>query len=404
MIETSLVQTSLSTVIMAVFTTNAFLVLLVLCLVNEKLLVRAGYKLLALFVLFTTLRFVLPIELPFTITLKFPAFISQVIASCHNRLFQFNGQPISLWLLFKLIWLIVFIIGLISHLFSYYSSSRHIVLYGKELTDTEPYKKLLTQICVEKGCSNVFRVIELPGLDVPALFGIIHPRILVPENFELPERQLAYILHHEATHHFKHDILLKNIIKIITLAYWWDIFSWLLNRQTDVILEMRIDDSLTMTNATITQEYMQCLIEMSDRASKKRVLPNSLTICILPSGYKDLKCRFRLMMNNQNKPQIKWSILLLTIALGIYLFSYAIILEAYIPPEEIAATHWTDIDDINPSDYVFISNENSYFIDNEDGSYEFYMNGSRIETVTSLDYYPDDIPIYTKDIAPQRNN
>lgn len=404
MIETSLVQTSFSTVIMAVFTTNAFLILLALCLVNEKLLVRAGYKLLALFVLFTTLRFVLPIELPFTITLKFPALISQVIASCHNRLFQFGEQPISLWLLFKLIWLIGFIIGLISHCFAYYSSSRHIVLYGKELTHSNPYKKLLAQICEEKGCPNVFRVIELPGLDVPALFGIIHPRILVPENFELPERQLLYILRHETAHHFKHDILLKNIIKIITFAYWWDIFSWLLNRQTDVIMEMRIDDSLTMTNATVTQEYMQCLIEMSDRASQKRILPNSLTIGILPSGYKDLKRRFRLMMNNRNKPQTKWSILLLVIALSIYLFSYTIILEAYTPPEEIAPTHWTDIDDINPSDYIFISDKNSYFIDNEDGSYEFYIDDSRIETVTSLDYYPKDIPIYTKDTAPQCNN
>ena len=259
----------------------------------------------------------------------------------------------------------------------------------------------MSRICKEKGCRNPFRVIELPGLDVPALFGIIHPRILVPENFELPNRQLAYIIRHEATHHFKHDILLKNIIKLISLAYWWDIFSWLLIRQTDVILEMRIDNSLTTTNAAITQEYMQCLIEMSDRASKKRILPNSLTIGILPSGYKDLKRRFRILMNNQNKPQTMWSVLLLTTALSIYLFSYTIILEAYTSPNEVIPEHWSEIDEINPSDYVFISGENSYFIDNGDGTYEFYMNGSRAETITSLDYYPDDIPIYTPDNKPQ---
>lgn len=400
MIDTSLVQTSLSTVMMAVLTTNVFLIFLVLCLVNEKLLVRAGYKLLALFVLFTTLRFVLPIELPFAITLKLPVAISQIIAKCHNRLFLVCEQPISLWQFFKLVWLAGIIIGLMLHILSYYRSSQHIVLYGKELTSSDPYKSLLSQICTEKGFTNNFRVIELPGLDVPALFGIIHPRILVPEHFEMPQKQLTYILCHEATHHFKHDLLLKNIIKIITLIYWWDIFSYLLNRQTDIILEMRIDDSLTMTDPTVTREYMQCLIEMSDRASQKRLLPNSLTIGILPSGYKDLKRRFRLMISNQNKPYKTWGVLLFIIASSIYLFSYAIILEGYTPPEEIVPQYWEETDNINPSDYVFISSENSYFIDNEDGSYEFYINGSRIETVTSLDYYPKDIPIYTQGTAP----
>lgn len=135
-------QTSLSTVMMAVLTTNAFLILLVLCLVNEKLLVHAGHKLLALFVSFTALRFVLPIELPFTITIELPAVFSQIIKECHNRLFRIGEQSISLWQLFKVVWLLGFIIGLVHYIISYYRSAKHITLYGKELTNTVPCRVL----------------------------------------------------------------------------------------------------------------------------------------------------------------------------------------------------------------------------------------------------------------------
>lgn len=399
--DTTIIQTSLSTVMMAVLTTNVFLIILTLCLVNEKLLVRAGYKLLALFVIFTTLRYTLPIELPFTITIKLPHIFSQFIMKCYDRLFHFGEQSISLWQLFKIIWLIGFIIAVIIHLISYYRSSRYIVLYGKELTNTAPYKELLDTICTSKKRANHFRVVELPGLDVPALFGIIHPRILIPEHFELPEKQLTYILQHEATHHFNRDLMLKNIIKIITLAYWWDPFSWLLNRQTDVILEMRIDDNLTTKNVDITREYMQCLINISERASKKKLLPGSLTIGILPSGYKDLKRRFGLMISNQTKPSVGWNILLIIITFSIYTISYGIILEGYLPAQETISNIELTNDSFQLENLVFPTPDNSYFIDNLDGTYSLYMNGELWDTTDSLEYYSKEIPVYTQDTLPQ---
>lgn len=392
MIDTSFVQTSFSTFLMAIITTNIFLILLSVCLVNSKLLTRAGHRLLALFVLFTTLRFIFPIELPFTVTIKLPAIISQLIANCHNRLFLICGQPISFISIFKFAWVGGFILGLVKLIITYYRSSKMIVLYGKELTNTQPYQKLIAQICTEKGRANRFRIIELPGLNTPALFGIIHPRILIPEGFQIAEQDLTYILQHEAAHHFNHDILLKNIIKVITLFYWWDIFSWILNRQAEVILEMRIDNRIT-TDKTTTEEYMHCLIHISELAVQKSILPRSITLGVLPKGYQDLKRRFMLMINNQKKNNPMWTIILLLISVSIYLFSYMVVFEAYKAPEEIVPNVY--------GDFMFPSSDNSYFIANEDGTYDYYMNGARLETVDSLQYYPDDIPVYTRDNAPQ---
>jgi len=394
-------QASLSTVMMAVLTTNAFLIILVLCLTNKKLLIHVGHRLLALFVLFTALRFIFPIEFPFTIPIKLPHGLSRIMKHCYTRLFLINGQPFSLWDIFKVIWLVGFLIGLIVHIISYYRASRYLILYGKELTNTDPYKKLLNEICQSKGKANCFRVIELPGLDIPAIFGIIHPRILIPENFIQSEKQLQYILHHETSHHFNHDLLLKNMIKLITLVYWWDIFSWLLNYQTDVILEMRIDNTLIKVDSNATEEYLQCLIDIAEQGSGKKNISGSLTLGFLPSGLKDLKRRFHLMTNNQAPLPVYWKLCPIFVTFLFYLLSYTVILEGYIPPQEHIASDYTHPEDYETDDYIFPTSDNSYFIDNGDGTYDYYINNRRLDTVSSLQYYPDNTPIYTKDTVPQ---
>ncbi len=397
----SIVHASLSTTLMAVVTTGILLIILTICLASKRILVHAGYKLLALFVVFTTLRFLLPVEFPFTVNIYLPAMVSNIMAFCRTRLFLFNGQPISLWGIFKLVWLTGFIIGLISYVLSYYFASRRLILYGKELTHTEPYKSLLEQICQTQGKRNCFRVIELPGLAVPVLFGIIHPRILIPEKFEATERQLKYILQHEATHHFHHDLLFKAIIKIITLAYWWDIFAWFLNDQADVIFEMRIDDTVTAADADITHEYMECLIEIAEKTARKRILPSSLTIGIFPSGRKDLKRRFQLMCANQKRLQTRWSIwVMLTLAV-IYISSYFFILEDYVPTWQTITANPDLLEGENFEDLLFPTAENSYFIDNLDGTYDFYLNNEFWETVDTLEYHQEDIPVYTRDTTLQ---
>ncbi len=68
----------------------------------------------------------------------------------------------------------------------------------------------------------------------------------------------------------------------------------------------------------------------------------------------------------------------------LFLLSYVYIFEASSPPT------------VDIEDSVEPTAENSYFIKNEDGLYDFYLNGTYIETTDSLQYYPDDIPIHER--------
>lgn len=392
-----MLESSIATVMMAVITTNLFLILLTICLIHKKILVRAGYKLLAIFVVFTVLRLVLPFEFPFTIDLQLPSGISQLFIQIHAWRFSFHGQSFSLWNLFTWIWAIGAVVGIVKYIISYFQSNYYIILYGKELTNQPVYRERLDQICRTWNRPNRFRVIELPGLDSPMLFGIFAPRILVPEHMDLTEPDLSYILRHEASHHFHHDLALKSIIKIITLIYWWDPFCILLNSQTDVILEMRIDNGITLTNVMSTDEYMRCLAHVTDAISKRTPLPHSLTIGLFSEKNAALKRRFALLTNNQEKPHLAMNALLLLTTVTVYLVSYAVIPEAYCTVENVLPEQFLDGYEVK---VIPSSQSDIYYIDNGDGTYDVYVKNKYVETMDSPEYFPSDVPVYTNENRP----
>lgn len=393
-----MLHASLSTIVMAVITTNIFLILLTLCLSYRKLLLDVGYKLLVLFVFFTVLRLALPFELPFTVTIRLPKFIPPIVSLCRIQLGYIGGLPISLWTLFLAVWAIGTTFSLIRYIFSYCKTRYQIILYGKELTHKAPYSELLDDICRERNQKNRFRVIELPGLAGPALFGPLSPRILVPENFDLSEQNLYYVLRHETAHHFHHDLLLKILVKIITLVYWWDLFCRKLNEQTAAILEMRVDDSLTLTDPELTTEYMNCLVAAKSFAAQRISLSNDFIMQLLPEKTSDDLKRFSLLQNNQRMPRPILNTLLGLVTLSIFLFSYVFIGEPFVSPED---SPLPPAEEQELETFLVPSAENSYFIDRGDGSYDLYYYGEYYITTDSLEYHLSDIPVYTEENRPQ---
>ena len=394
-----MLHASLSTVIAAVITTNIFLISLTLCLSSRRLLLNAGYRLLTLFVLFTVLRLAFPFELPFTITVPLPKYLSLILLLLRTRLGTIGGQRISLWTLFLIVWAAGTAFGVLRYVASYCKTCYLIVLYGKELTHKSPYKELMERICREQKRRNRFRVIELPGLDSPVLFGVLSPRILVPEKYELPEQNLYYILRHETSHHFHHDLMIKMFVKLITLVYWWDPFCRKFSEQTDAILEMRVDDTLTLMDTQYTGEYMRCLIAADEFAVRSKFLPDDFTLGLLPRKRSDILKRFILMQNNQLTPHPTLNALLVLVALSIYLLSYAFIGEAYSLPEDTLLPP-VEVQD-EQMEVLPMSPEDSYFIDKGNGTYDLYYYDEYFDTIDTLEYYNSDIPIYTEENCPQ---
>ncbi len=379
---------SFSTVYTAVITSNLLLILITLFFYNRKIMINAGYKLLALFIALTALRFVLPLELPFTKTILLEEYeaLSQAISYVRHPLFQVSDYEISPWTFIQAIWLIGFIILLVRYIREHLKARYFVLANSLDVTDTEPYQSLLERICKERGKRNCFRILSVTGIQTPMLYGVLCPCILIPENQKFSDEDLYYSIAHEASHHFHGDLLIKKIVKFIAMVYWWNPFCYILVRKMDTILEMRVDDVITASGKETIVSYLHSLLEIGERSADaaEQALTKTVTMSLLSKEDDELTKRYFMMTSSDQKKKLGLNVILGVLVIGLFVGSYLVIFEAHYATDEVEAE----------SDEP--TTANSYIILKDDGTYDVYFNGFFIENTDSLEFYPSDIPIYTE--------
>lgn len=376
---------SLSTVYMTILTSNLLLILIACFFRNNKVMINLGYRLLAVFVCLTFIRFLLPFEFSFTTTLIMPPRISLIIVGFLHPIFYISSIGINLWTLLELAWLIGILVYTSRYIREIRMAKRYILIMGNSPKQPDRYTSILDDICKIRGKKNHFRILEIENLDSPKIYGIIKPYILLPKDISFSDKDIYYILGHEATHHFHHDILLKELVRILSIIYWWNPACHALNKQVNLLLEMRIDDSVTTSSDTMeTSRYLGCLLSIAERSQKYRDKQNALALSFSQLDKKILTKRFEMLINREKPRNTAINVIICIAILFIYIVSYFIILEPYYQTLEVEST-------------ISITEDSSYFIRNEDGTYDLYYSGIFFETVTSLEYFSSDIPIYTQE-------
>ncbi len=373
---------SFSSVLMAFLTSNILLIVISLFLCSRKIMVNAGYKLLALLLGVSFLRFLFPVEFPFTQNLYLPNWLSEIIKLVIHPFYFLGGHEISCWTFLEIVWLIGFIVKLIG-MRSKNAALSVLISIGADLSQQDPYKSVLTQVCHDKKKKNIFKIVTINGLQSPMLYGIFKPCILIPKNLVLSERNLYYTLSHEVSHHYHHDLVLKRIVSLVTAFYWWNPASHILNKQVELIMEMRIDNDLISSGPEDRLGYMNCLIYIREFMIEQQMISEDLSASFLKGGKDEFSKRFEMMFAKDHRKARSITVFTTAIVLCIYILSYVFILEAYLPPEgEMIITP---------------AMGNSYVIDNGDGTYDFYLNDTYVETTNCLEYYFEEIPIYSKE-------
>lgn len=374
---------SFSTVLMTVITSNLLIILISIFLKNNKLLISVGYKLLAAFAIFTVLRFILPFEFPFTTNIVLPDVLSKLIFLIRHPFYTIGNIELSFWFVFEIIWAIGILVGLVLYFREHLIMRRFINLYGKNVTKEEPYISLLKEMSSSPKSMRSFRIIKLPYITSPMLYSFGIHNILLPEELSLSERDLYYVFCHEMSHHIHRDLWLKNLIRIIKIVYWWNPFCYLFKNQTDMILEMRVDESLTKANNERTVEYLHCLIYLAESVSDSKAIPNSLAVSFLSGNKGNLQKRFELLCTQKKSTRYTINTLFTCITVLAFMLSYTFIFEARHFTEEVQAESFS------------LSFDNAYAVILDNGTYDIYLNDMLIENVDTLDYYPADIPLYT---------
>lgn len=380
-----MIRFSFSSFYMSMIFSNIVILFLYIAFHNQRLMIKLGLPILSGAVLAVILRMVLPFEFLFlSNNIYFPEIISKVISSfLHPYLWDW----FSAWSFVKIIWIVGIIFFAIRYLKTEHDFNMEIELNSEKIPESASAYQIFKQIQQEFPKAKCIELRTYPIVQTPFIYGINKPYILLPENLNLDDKQLYYVLRHEISHYLHHDSFLKLGVEFLCIVYWWNPLCRFLQKKTETILEMRIDQTISKQHDQKI-EYFQALLAVANRINTPSKLKSSRIISFCDNSL-PLRHRLSMLMNDNTKSYSGAKKYMILVFFTFFFFlSYIFIFEAsYIPPED-------------SYDGDFPSSTNSYFIEKEDGRYDLYMNEKYIITEDSLEYYSDDIPVYSKEVKP----
>lgn len=381
---------SFSTVLMALLTSNILVVLITIPFRKKEFISCFGCKFLSVFIALALLRLLLPFEFPFTSNVFLPRSISKIAVFLRKPRVYVMEIGISLWNMFEIVWIAGIIIKLFSNARAYRRSWNNISIRGIDKTTDPKYKSILDDICHKHHKKNNFRVMELSTLTTPIIWNAKEPCIILPGAIDIPTDKLQFALYHEALHYFHHDFLINKIIHFFTLIYWWNPACAFLNKQATLLLEMRVDRSVTKGDPDTIRAYTECLLFLKKEAQiftfQKISALEMRASSLLRSHDDSLEKRIFMLTKKPSAFQKAFVNIVSTVLIVFILaWSHLYVLEtSYFIPAE------------NGESILDATAENAYFVVDDFPGYKLYINDVYIDTFSTLEYYPNGIKIYNQ--------
>lgn len=370
---------------MSVIFSNLMLLCLYLLFKKEDLMAKIGVSTIcgAFFILMA--RMVFPHEILFlSHNVYFTGIPALIVGAVPVE--YFFDEKISIWSFLMLAWLIGMVFAFIRFLKEERRLAAMIKANGREFSPDSDVGKAFEQMKNEFPRLRHIRVCMFSRCKSPFIYGFWKPCIFLPEGMNLDEKELYYVLRHEASHYLCHDLFLKLFVRCLCILYWWNPICHFLRKKADTLLEMRVDRLIAKEPAQ-KAAYLSCLLLLADRAAGKNHTAESVcTISFCGEDSSELKQRFQMLLNEDRKLSHKLGrAALLSGAAALFVLSYVYIFEP-----------WYE----HPEDMIGVTTpgpDNAYFVERKDGGYDFYLERKYVSTEYSLDYYDDKIPIYSEE-------
>lgn len=164
-------------------------------------------------------------------------------------------------------------------------------------------------VCREMGLKRAPALRISPVVGSPMMVGLVRPRLLLPSE-ELAERELAFILRHELTHHRRHDLWYKLALLAANGMHWFNPLVFLLRREAERDLELTCDDAVVArADAETRRAYSETLLASVHR---QKGLSRAVLSTHFYGGKEVMKERFRNILGKRGR---KWGGLVLALVL-----------------------------------------------------------------------------------------
>lgn len=346
---------SVSSFFITLVMSTALILLFELFIAQKKLIRFLRMDIMILLAIVIIIRLLLPFEYTFTISIPFPLVM--------NYLKDF--LKIKLLLPFSILNLLCFIwwLGTIIQFIRYIQNLRKCNLIFSILKNRSMHKYVADYI--EVSPKQNYSVWFTEEIDSPMVIGL--KKVIFLPQIELEDFEIQDILKHEMQHIKNHDNLIKQIVNIIKIIYWWFPPVYWFSNKIQLAMEMRVDQQITkkysknqlLGYANILIKLKKYMIENSHTMS--RTLPVSSSF-LIGDDEKVLSYRINYLLNSNYKKHTNW--LLLLIVLLVPFSTNSIVFEAYTPPP---------INDYmtQPADFK----QESFILKHADGTYSLFTNG-----------------------------
>lgn len=326
------------------------------------------------FYLICGIRLLLPIEIPGVRVLGLTGAFAEIHEVVQLDIITVFGFHTTFTDLFIGIWLLGILIISCRWTVQYYQAVRKINRIKKSRSSQS--EKVLQKV------QNVYRrklqitIWQSPHIDIPLGMGFFRKMILLPEDSYTDEK-LYYILLHEYTHFINRDLAVKMLVHFFCCVFWWNPCVYLLKKNLDQTLEIKCDLAVTKNmNAKSKAAYLEVIIALLETLEKRTAkrLGTPATMMFQPEKNETVIERFQVIMDDHLIPGKKklfiygWVAFLCAAMVFSYLFQFQ---AEYQPPE----SELSSAEELTP--------DNTYLLDNEDGTYTIIDSFGRVEdTVT----------------------
>ncbi len=310
------------------------------------------------------LRVIFPFGFPFTILIESEKILSPIQHFLCTPFTIICGSDITVFRIILGIWILGAVVILTKQLHSA-RRFRHIVDILPAAKDKRLYHILGK---ANSGKLKTFDIKIHKYFQSPAVIGIFHPVILLPE-MEFSDDQLFGIFLHEISHFkFRHQII-KLIAECIRVCFWWNPIFRTLSDEVAHALEMHSDKMVcSKLNQRQRLEYCKSITRVIE--NRNRFSSPALYGCGLIEENDDDKLtqRFLMILGNGYQNNKKFPLLMMLLIFAVFLLSYSFVVQPHSEPApEFYNSGIVTLDDGNS--YYFEVTENGYKLYDKSGQF-----------------------------------
>lgn len=340
---------------------------------NDSALKMAGRQI-GIFLVVIVARLMLPVEFGFTVTVL----SRRLLTGLRNMMLSMvsiGAIETTVGQILLFLWAVgvicIFFIHTVRYIHLIYIIGKHPSYYRHDVG------AVIDKINREYGKNGTFKVLLVPGIQTPAIFGLVHPKILMPMT-NYVEKDIYYILKHEMLHYYHHDMLVKALCGILCTIYWWNPAVFLLKKLIERVVEIRVDSILTSGFSEEEKtSYLECIVK-SIRAGKQGKA--DLMITFAAQKGEAMNQRFHCIYENYWQGKGQKGFLVVAFSCLLFLASVSFIVE----PD-----YGGDI----PGTFDCPEPETSYLLE-KDGRYKIYVDGELVGEVIEITEPLTELRIY----------